>query len=884
VTTPRDRHPAPPPAPSWVRWTLRRLLDEGERRLVLDELAELHAAVARRYGNRVANRRYRRQLRQYPLRLLVGRVRAALSASSPGAGEVSRAARSLLAAPTLTATVVLTVGIGIGGCTTIFAMVDALYLRPLPYPDADRLEWIYTDAPPNRFPFSVVDFQALAAQQTAFTRVAATASVGRALTTPDGVELVRVLEGTPGLLETWGLSVVRGRAPTDAEGAPGARGTVMVTGGFADRHLRGGAGPALGRTVTLDGEPYEIIGILPPTLGPLARDVDVVPTLRLEPPSRKGPFFLQVFGRLRSGVEPRAAAEELRALNGRLFPLWADSYQDRNASWGLMDVTERARGDAGPLLGVLMAAVGMVLLIALSNASNLLLARTGGRARELAVRAAIGATRGRIWAHLLVESAWLAFAGAASGLALAWGGVTLLPAVAGTWLLRAGEADLTLHTVSFALALAALAGLFFAAVPVLHRRGDHNLSARLHAGGRSSTASPLRQRSQRLLVAGQLAIVTPLLAGAALLLGSFVRLQRMDPGFDADHALTMGVTLSPAAYPDRASRARYWEPALARIESLPGVARAGLATERPPADVNNVNNFDLEDRPTAPGEPQRVAAWVGVGLSYFETLGVPLVEGRSFQRADLDDDAPPVVLVDEAWARANYPGESPVGRRLYSGGQTTGPRTTIIGVVGTVPYQGLGTSETGAMYQPTAPILSRGWLLIRTAGDPREVAARVRDELRRLDPTVPVVRVATGRELLRDALARPRNLSLLLAVFSAVALGLAVVGVYGIASYSVQQRRTDIAVRLALGGPPSGVLRHILWEGLRISLMGLTLGVAAALALTGALSGLLYGVAPRDPTSLASAAALLLVVSGVASLVPAVRAVRVDPASTLRTD
>lgn len=875
----------PPPVPKWTLWALRHLLDEREARTVLDELEELHAVVARRHGPREADRRYRRQLRQYPFRLFAGRVQASFSAAAPGLGEVGRAARSLLKSSGLTATIVLTVGLGIGGCATIFSMVDALYLQPVPYPDASRLAWIYTDAAPNRFPFSVVDFRALQEGQTSFGRVAATRAAGRALTTDDGVELTRVVEGTPGLLETWGLSVVRGRTPTEAEGAPGAPGTALATPGFVARYL-GVTEPdaALGKAVTLDGEPYEIIGILPASLGPLARDVGIVPTLRLQPPTRKGPFFLQVYGRLRPGADPAAATRELRSLNTRLFPLWADSYQDRNASWGLMGAVERARGDAGSLLGVLMAAVAMVLLISLTNAVNLLLARVNGREREFAVRAALGATRGRIWSHLLVESALLAVGGAGVGLALARGGVALLPAMASNWLRRAGEADLTLHTVGFALALAAASGVFFAAVPALHRRREHHLGAALRAGGRSSTASVSRQRSQRLLVAGQLAIVMPLLAGAALLLGSFVRLQGVDPGFDADHLLTMAVMLSPEAYPDGAGRQHFWEPALARIEAMPGVAGATLSSERPPTDVNDVNNFDLEDRPTAPGQPERLAPWIVVAPSYFRVMDIPLVDGRGFEASDLDDDAPPVLLVDETWVARNTPGESPIGRRLYSGGQTTGPRETIVGVVGTVPYTGVGTNDMGAMYEPADLHFADAWLMVRTSGDPHAMAGAVRDELRRLDPTVPVVLTATGDDLLRDALTRPRHLSLLLGVFSAVALGLSVVGVYGITSYSVQQRRADIAVRLALGGAPSDVLRHTLWEGMRVSLLGLIAGVVAALALTGALSGLLYGVAPRDPTSLGAAAALLLAVSAVASLIPALRAVRVDPASTLREE
>jgi putative ABC transport system permease protein len=376
----------------------------------------------------------------------------------------------------------------------------------------------------------------------------------------------------------------------------------------------------------------------------------------------------------------------------------------------------------------------------------------------------------------------------------------------------------------------------------------------------------------------------PLLAGAILLLGSFVRLQRVDPGFDADHLLSMFVMLSPTTHPDRASRTRFWEPALERLEALPGVSRAALANERPPTDVNNVNNFQLEDRPTPPGEPERLAAWVVVGASYFEVMGIPLLEGRGFEPSDLDDEALPVILVDEAWARRNYPGESPVGRRLYSGGQTTGPRATIVGVVGTVPYEGIGASERGAMYQVVSNRFAEAWLLLRTAGDPHDVAPLVREELRGLDPTAPVVMMATGEELLRESLTRPRHLSLLLGLFSAVALGLAVVGIYGITSYSVQQGRADIAVRLALGGAPGSVLGRTLWEGMRVSLAGLAVGFAASLLLTGALSGLLYGVAPRDPAALAAAATVLLGVSAVACLLPALRAVRVDPASTLREE
>jgi predicted permease len=547
-------------------------------------------------------------------------------------------------------------------------------------------------------------------------------------------------------------------------------------------------------------------------------------------------------------------------------------------------VTELARGDSGSLLGVLMGAVGMVLLIALANAANLLVARVEHRRRELAVRTALGATRLHLWTHLLVESILLAAGGAVVGLAAAGGGIALLPLVASSYLPRLDEAHLGGHTVAFALILAGVGVLLFTAIPLLHHRLERRRGSALRAGGRTTAAGSWSPGSQRILVGAQLAVVTPLLAGAALLVGSFARLQAVDPGFDAPRLLSLQVHLSPAVWSDASSRRELWDRALERLAALPGVDGAALSTERPPDGVFNVNNFELEDRPTLPGQPERVAPWVVVDPRYFSVLGVPLREGRTFQPSDLDDDAPPVLVVDEAWAEQNYPGESPVGRRLYAGGQSTGPRSTIVGVVASVPYQGVGRSALGAVYQPSRDDFSDPWLMVRTAGDPRDVADDVREVLRRLAPSSPVTDVATGEEMLHDALTRPHHLTVLLGVFSTVALLLAVVGVYGVTSYDVEQRRGAIAVRLALGGPPRAVLATTLRDGLRVALAGLAVGVVAALLVTRVLSGLLYGVRPRDPVALMSASLLLLAVSALACLVPALRAVRVDPAATLRED
>jgi putative ABC transport system permease protein len=880
--------PRLPRVPGWVRALMARLLPPEDHRVVMQELAELHAAWARRFGVREADRRYLRQIRRYPFLLLAHKVRTGAAVPLPGGREIPQAGRSLLRAPALTATIILTVGVGIGGCATIFAMVDALYLQPLPYRDAGKLTWIYTDAPPNRFNFSVVDFEALQAQQTSFEAVVGTRRAARTLTTDEGAERVSVLEATPGFVALTDVGLPRGRAPTPDEGAADAHATVLVTAGFAARYMGvtgDDAAGAIGRTVTLDGEPFQAIGILPPDLGPLARHVDAIPTLRLQPPRRKGPFFLKVFGRLRPGVTPQTAVAELRALNARLFPLWQDSYQDRNATWGLDSVAHFVRGpNTGRLLGVLMAAVAMVLLIAVANAANLMLARVDARGRELAVRAALGASSGRLRGHLLAESGLLAVGGMAIGLLAARAGTAILPVVASSYLVRVDEARLGGHTLAFAMALTAGSGLILTLVPALARRRDRDLATELRATGKGSAPGVSRQRSQRLLVAGQLAVVMPLLAGAFLLVSSFARLEAADPGFDASHLITMRVSLSGSRYASDSDRRQFWDPGLERLGALPGVEGVALSTERPPDDVGDINNFDLEDRPTAESQSDRVAPWIVVDRSFFDVMRVPLLEGRTFEASDLDDDAPPVAVVDQAWARQNYPGEDALGRRFYSGGQSSGPRTTVVGVVGSVPYMGIGTSRLGAVYVPVANTLSSPYLLVRASGDLARVTARLRETLHALDPTSPVTELATGDELLSESLTRPRHLSLLLSIFSAVALALAVIGIYGITSYSVQQRRSDIAVRLALGGRRGAVVGMVLGDGMRVAVPGLALGCAAALALTGALSSLLYQVSPRDPWALAVAATLLLTVSASACLIPGVRAVRVNPATILREE
>ncbi|HSG46536.1 MAG TPA: FtsX-like permease family protein, partial [Longimicrobiales bacterium] len=408
---------------------------------------------------------------------------------------------------------------------------------------------IYTDSPPNRWPFSVVDLQALQDQQTSFEAVAAYDRNTRTLITEEGSASITAIEGTPGLFDLLGVPLLSGRAASAEDGAPQAPATTLVTQGFASRQLgsvRPDGSDALGKSVRLDGEEYDVIGVLPASFGPLGRDAEVFPTLRVQPPGRRGPFFLQVFGRLRPDVEVAGAAQELRAINARLFPVWADSYQDDRASWGLQGLATTLQGDSGQLLTILMGAVGMLLLVAVANAANLLLARVTARRREIAVRKALGATRAQVAGHLLTESMVLAAGGVGIGLLLARGGIDLLPTVAGSYLPRLGEVHLSSTVLGFAGLLAVGCGVLFGLVPTLHGMGSADVAGGLRSGGRASTQGAGEQRIQRLLVAGQLAVVVPLLAGAGLLLTSFVNLQRTDPGFDTENLVSMRVAPSRA--------------------------------------------------------------------------------------------------------------------------------------------------------------------------------------------------------------------------------------------------------------------------------------------------------------------------------------------------
>jgi predicted permease len=800
------------------------------------------------------------------------------------------ALRGLARVPVLALTIVGSVGLGIGAATAIFAVLDAAILRPLPYSHPEQLVRIFTDAAPYRFPFSVADYLALSSQQTTFTRIAGYAD--RPMTYTDGrsAERLRGREVSWTYFDTLGITPVLGRNFTAADGKPGAPPAVIVSHQFWQQRL-GGAPDAVGRAIRLNSVDYAVVGVLPASLGPLETRQEYFVAARWDTPRRKGPFFITAIGRLPDPAKADVPAAELRAINKRLFPIWQSSYQDAKASWGLMDLKKYRAGDFPKIGRLALGAVALVWLMACVNASNLLVARVTSRRRELAVRAALGASRGRVVRYLFAESAVLAVAAAALGLALAWGGISLARTAGVPYIPRAEEIVLGGRTLLVLAAVTACSGLLFGLIPAVHGAGGPVIEG-LRTLGRSATGSVTVRRLRGMLVGAQFAIATPLLVVAGLLLVSLMRLGRVDLGFDTHNVLTGAVMLPAAQYRDDAKVLTFWERVRTETAKLPGVSGVTFTDSRPPDDAGNQNNFDLEDYPSNGGS-QPVTTWVDVSPEYFSVFGVRLVEGRLFDARDTAANSQSVVVVDQAWARRFFPGRSAVGKRLKGGGCTTCDWTTVVGVVTSVKYDGLEATDQGLVF---TPMTERGegladsqsgrmrYLVVRTGSAPGPMVPQLTKVLREIDADVPFSRVATIDEMVGESLAQPRGLSILVGALALVALALSVVGIYGVMAHFVQQQAKDISIRLALGGSPRGVVALMVRRGMTLVGWGVAAGIAAAIVFARLLATTLFGVSPGDPLTFATVTALMLAGALAACGIPAARAVAVEPAEVLRID
>jgi putative ABC transport system permease protein len=845
-------------------------------------LALAREEARRQFGDLETTRRYcRRQAADKETRMRLGLV------AGEWIQDLRITCRSLLRSPMLALTIIVTVGLGIGATTAMFAVVDAALLRPLPYAAPDELVRIYTDTPPYRFRFSQADYLALDAQQTTLARVAAYTERVAAFSNGEVAEQVR------GRLVSWsyfdllGLTPSLGRGFTPADGKPASPPTVIVSHHFWQQRL-GASADAIGKPIRLDGMDYTLTGVMPPAVGPLELNQDFFIAARWDTPQRKGPFFIITLARVAAPARAAAAAE-LRAINKRIFPLWKSSYQDERATWSMVDLKESLVHDFKPIARLSLIAVGLVWLIACVNASNLLVARVTSRRRELAVRTALGASRPRVIRYLLAESAVLAAGAAAVGIALAALGIGLVQRFGEAFVPRTTEIVLAGRTLWLLIAVTAISIAIFGLVPALHGTGGP-VDEGLRSLGRSSTGSARVRRLRQVLVGSQFAVATPLLIVAGLLVGSLDHLRRVDLGFDTRHLLTASIFLPRAEYREAAQQVTFWNELRQRLARLPGVTGVTFVDSRPPEDAGNQNNFTLEASPVRPGQPEPVTTWVAVTPDYFQLLGQKLLQGRLLEDSDDADGAAPVLVVDRAWERRFFPGQSAVGKRLRSGGCSTCPWETVVGVVTGVRYDGLAAAEQGTVYS-LMPQRGEGvnsarsrYVMLRTSADPAAVLPAVRRTLRELDPNRPLSRVATVEDLVAQSLEVPRALSLLIGALSVIALVLAVVGIYGVMAHYVQQHAKDISIRLALGGRPGSVLRLIVGRGVALVGGGVAVGIVIAAVLARLLSSVFFGVSALDPATFVGVAALLVGAAALACWIPAARAVAAEPAAVLRND
>ena len=796
------------------------------------------------------------------------------------AQDVRYAARGLRRSPGFTLTATLVLALGIGASTAIFSAVDAVLVSRLPYPRDDELVRIYQqNSPTNRFGLSAADYLALAAQQRSFVTVGALSGREVTLAVDGRVRRSTIGAGDAGFFSTLGVRPVRGRLVTPSDIQASAF-VAVATHAFAVREFGGDGSGAVGKALTIDGVTYSIIGVLDRSVRDLAGvRAELWTSLRIPTPERRGPFNLRVIARLKDGVTLQSATQDLAGVSERIFPQWASSFQDRTARMTPYSLRETMLGKAGQTLGLFGAAVALVLLIAVANVASLMLVRVTGRSREAVLRTVLGASSARVARLLVTESLVLAALGATAGALLAPMLLRGLIAV-GPPVPRLSEAGIDARAVAFAAALALIAGVIVGLYPALalFRR---DFSGAVRSGDREIGGGRSTQVVRGALVTAQFALALPLLATAALLINSFVRLQRVDVGFDPRPVAYVRVSLPLARYGSPNEAAAFWNRSLARLPEQPGVIAAGVNESMPPDEPADINNFDLVDRPVAPGDAQPTAPYASVNPTFFAAAGVPLLEGRAFTDADTGT-GPPVMIVSRSWVR-HYSADRPaVGRQLQGGGCTECTPFTIVGVVGDVKYQGLGGNGE-AMYVPAAQNMSANYyLFVRMAQASGDVVDRVRDVLRGIDPGLALDDAGRLEDRIYSSVAPQRHWATLLGGFATVALSLAAVGIFGMLSYLVASRRREIGVRVALGASRSGVIAMVLGQGMSYAIPGAIIGLVVSFVVRRRLEAVLFDVRGADPGTLAVATAVFLIVALVASLLPAHRAANVSPMEAMR--
>ncbi len=793
--------------------------------------------------------------------------------------------RLLRRSPGFSAAAILALALGVGANTAIFSVVDAVLLAPLPYADESRLAMVWEDASYIGFPRNTpapanwVDWRK---QNTVFTDIAATRGVTYSITGDGPPEQVFGRRTTANLWTILGTQPLLGRVFSDPEEKSGARLAVIGYGLWQRRY--GADAGVIGRKILLNNEPYTVAAVMPRGFTFPSRLMDIWTPAAFTPDelSRRSSHFLQCVARLKPDVTLAQAQSEMNVIMKRLEQQYPAS--NRRIGATVVSMREQMAGDTRPALIALWCAAGCVLLIACANIANLLMARGTERQREMAVRAAIGAGRIRLIRQLLTESLVLAVLGAASGLALARGGMRVLEGLVPPQM-AAVTLDLDARVLWFTLAVSLFTGLLFGAAPAL-AGARVQLHDALKQGGRGSVG----RRHDLLrdgLVVVQVSLALVLLTGAGLMIQTLYRLQHVDIGIHTDHLLTLQTYLPASRYPTHAARVAFVNAVLEKVKALPGVTDAGYTSNLPLTTRGNTNGYILQGVPQQDLQSQDALFRV-VTTDFLQTMGVRLREGRFFSAAD-QAHTQPVVIVNETFADRHWRNQSALGKGIQvdNRGQDR-PWLRIVGVVREIRERGVDEDLKPAIYMPHSqsehewPIPAE--MAVRASVDPLALASAVRQAVWSVDKDQPIARLRTMEDLAGVGLEGRRESMTLLALFAALALVLAVIGIYGVLSYMVLQRSREIAVRMAMGARPSQVLGMIASRGLSLTAVGLTIGIAASLAVTRWIGTLLFEVRPRDPWTLAAVSAVLALVALSACLIPARRAARVHPASALRNE
>jgi putative ABC transport system permease protein len=809
-----------------------------------------------------------------------------------------RQSRGLLRTPAYTFLLILTLALGMGANTALFSVVKSVLLTPLPYTDPDRVVMLWSRWVdfPERTWVGLEEFQNYQNVIKRVTGLALISGFETSITEGDDPERVSAYSVTPNLFNTLGVSAVAGRTFTADDAVQGRSNVVLITSGLWQRRF--GGADVIGRTMYTNGQAQTIVGVLPadfklPLDYRVATPAQIFFPLVLPPfggmvPQQGGSHGYYALGRLAAGETVRSANAEFKSLTDRMT---AEGIYPNNWDFGAF-VVSAPDEVAGPLekaLWVLLGAVGLVLLIACANVANLLLVRAEDRRREVSVRAALGASSGRLIRQFLTENLVLGLAGGALGLVFAFAGVRALLTLAPATLPRLPEVSIDTTVLAFTAGLSILTALLFGLLPAL-QGARVELQETLKEGGRANTAGATRSRLRQIMVVTQVALAVVLVIGAGLMMRSFQRLLNIDPGFDTRGVLTMRLSAPAAYYPDAPNVLGFYDRVLTEVRQLPGVRHAGMIRVLPiDTDIGD-SGIMVEGYTNENGAPFGPADWQSASDGYFEAMGMELVAGRTFTASDRIDTEQ-VIMVNEAFVRKYFKGGEALDRRVRFAFRDSVPMQRIVGIVKDVKHNGLTGEVKATFYRPqqqwpvsTGSANRSMTLVVKTGGDPLTLAAPIRQAIRRADARLPVSNVKTLDDVMGGAVAQPRFTLALLLVFGGLALSLALVGIYGVVSYIVAQRRQEMGIRMALGAEPRAVVWLALRGGLVQTVAGVALGIAAAAAVTRVMTGLIFQTSPYDPVTYAAVAMLAVTATAIASWIPARRAALADPLSSLRSE